>query len=74
MIADERFRRQPKSFWASVRTISQAIGYTDRATKLIRVPSLQEIKTCFLKLGLNADILEVDGLATVTASNLSEYF
>lgn len=74
MIADDRFRRQPKSFWASVRTISQTIGYTDRATKLIRVPSLEEMKKCFLKLRLSANILEIDGQATVTANNLCEYF
>jgi hypothetical protein len=29
--ANEKFLKQPKSFWANVRTISQAVGYTETA-------------------------------------------
>ena len=39
MKPDQRFLKQPKHFWASVRTISQQVGYTERGTGRIRVPS-----------------------------------
>jgi hypothetical protein len=37
---EERFLKQLKHFWAMVRTISQHLGYTVRATKQVRVPTL----------------------------------
>ena len=38
MKPDPRFLKQPKSFWANVRTISQEVGYTEppRATGRFR--------------------------------------
>jgi hypothetical protein len=74
MIANAKFRLQPKAFWASVRTISLAVGYTDRKPKLIRVPFLEEIQNCFVTLGLNRGILVTDGQVTETAKDLLEYF
>ena len=43
MIPDQRFVKQPKTFWAYVRTISEAVGYTVRGEGTIRVPSLSEM-------------------------------
>jgi hypothetical protein len=52
--ADPRFVRQPKEFWAHVRTISQEVGYTDRHTSAIRIPTLDEVLKHFQPLGLDA--------------------
>ncbi len=38
MKPDVRFLRQPKDFWAHVRSISQAIGYTKSGTGYMKVP------------------------------------
>ncbi len=38
MKPDPRFLRQPKDFWAHVRSISQKIGYTKTGTGYIKVP------------------------------------
>lgn len=75
MIANENFRRMPKSFWASVRTISQFLGYTDRKTQLIKVPSINDMQRCFSELGLNTSILVTDDhQITKTANELRQYF
>ena len=75
MIANEKFRRMPKSFWASVRTISQFLGYTDRKTQLIKVPSIDDIRRCFSDLGLNTKLLVTDDeQITKTAVELRQYF
>lgn len=71
---DERFRKMPKAFWASVRTISQFLGYTDRSTKLINVPTLGDIQECFQALGLNRSILLQENQLTATAEDLLRYF
>lgn len=74
MIPNENFRRKPKSFWASVRTISQFVGYTDRATKLIKVPTLDDIQNCFQVLGLSQSILLQANGMTLMAEDLLHYF
>jgi hypothetical protein len=53
MKPNSAFLNLPKSFWASVRLISQQIGYTQRSTGQIKVPTLDEIH---LKLAM----LEID--------------
>ena len=57
MKADDRFLGQPKEFWANVRTISQAVGYTKRGKKgtasEILIPALQDIRTKFKALKLS---------------------
>ena len=60
MKADPRFLKQPKHFWANIRTISQQVGYTVRTKKdkgLIKVPTLEEILAGFEKLELSTDHL-----------------
>lgn len=52
MKADERFLRQSKAFWANVRTISEAVGYTQRGTKQVKIPNLQQIRVAYKNLGL----------------------
>jgi hypothetical protein len=59
--ADPRFLAQSKEFWANVRTISQEVGYTERGTRTIKIPSLETIREEFGRLGLGtAHIADMD--------------
>ena len=57
MKPDTRFLNLPLSFWADVRTISEAVGYTDRRTKEVRVASQDQIISEYRKLGFTSDHL-----------------
>jgi len=74
MRPDPRFARQPKSFWAHVRTLSQEIGYTDRSTGSIRVYSESEIKSALSSLGLGYDHLFDRGGPSYEGLQLLSYF
>jgi hypothetical protein len=72
---DPRFVRQPKEFWAHIRTISQEVGYTDRKTSAIRVPTLEEIGEEFERLGLSTvHIANANGELSPFGQDLLEYF
>jgi hypothetical protein len=45
MVPNKEFLKQPKMFWAYVRTLSQQLGYTVRGKGQIKVPTLSEMKT-----------------------------
>ncbi|NIA21209.1 MAG: hypothetical protein GWP05_04395 [Anaerolineaceae bacterium] len=47
MKPDKRFLSQPREFWANVRLIGQATGYSVRGKKLVKVPTLEEIRSAF---------------------------
>lgn len=75
MKADPRFVRQSKEFWAHVRTISQEIGYTDRHTKAIRIPTLDEVRQKFQRLSLSsAHLADAAGQLTPFGKLLFAYF
>ena len=81
MIADARFLKQPPAFWADVRTISQAVGYTKRrkgegrGKGEIRVPTLDDIKAKYKKRGLQfKHILDPTGAPTPLGQKLLDYF
>lgn len=57
MLRNNAFLNQPKEFWADVRTIGQAIGYTVRGEDRFRVPAPREVADAYRRLGLNADHL-----------------
>lgn len=57
MRADERFLRLPQVFWANVRTISQSLGYTERRTRTLKVPTADTIIAAYDRLGLASDHL-----------------
>lgn len=58
------FLNQGKQFWAYVRTISQAVGYTVRGEGQIKVPSPGQIKIALENLGLNSlHVVHADGKA-----------
>ncbi len=72
MLPNPKFSSLPKSFWASVRTISQKIGYAKGG--FVIAPTLNSIKKAFFDLELNAELLENDTAATDLANSLVEYF
>ena len=51
MKATDTFLRQPKHFWANVRTISQKVGYTQGG--MLKVPTLTEILAAYTAIGLD---------------------
>jgi len=75
MLADARYSRQDKSFWAHVRTIGQAVGYTRRGESQILIPSQAEIVAAYTKLGLSCgSLFSADGRATARGQLLLDYF
>ncbi len=75
MKPDPRFVKQPMSFWACVRSLSQELGYTVRNEQRIRVHSIAEMNNGFLKLGLSSlAIVNAKGDPTELAIRLHDYF
>ena len=73
MRPEARFLRKPKSFWACVRTLSQEIGYTERGTGQIKVPTAEQMAAAFAALHLAPELLQAaDGTATDLAPLLSQ--
>jgi hypothetical protein len=74
--ADERFLNLSPAFWANVRTISQALGYTERRTQRIKVHSADSIAGVYRELDLSTDHLFDfrSGTATAMGSALLDYF
>jgi len=58
MKPNESFLNLPKTFWASVRLISQEVGYTDRKTGRIKVPSAVEISLKLTQFDIDIDLLQ----------------
>jgi hypothetical protein len=72
---DPRFLNQPKHFWANVRSISEAVGYTARKTHQIRVPTLDEMRSALEKMNLGAShLMEPGGRPTTLGATLRAYF
>lgn len=74
MKPDQRFRKQPKHFWANVRTISQEVGYTVRGQKIIKVPTQNELQFALNKLGLSSKHIIEKGSLTEFGKNVFDYF
>jgi hypothetical protein len=53
MRPNNTFLNLPKNFWASVRLISQEVGYTQRTTGQIKIPNNTEINAKLEKLDIN---------------------
>jgi hypothetical protein len=77
---DSRFIGQDGVFWAHVRSISQAFGYTERKTKnnpepRIKVPRLSDIVSTLEALGLTTEhVVDADGSVTAFGQRLLDYF
>jgi len=75
MKPDKRFLKQPKHFWANVRSVSQHIGYTERGAGRIKVPTLQDIADALKEIGLKSlHVVDENGQSTELGSNLVAYF
>ena len=79
MKPNQKFLKQPKSFWANVRSISQEVGYTlkqeRKAPAQVKVPTIEEISAAFKKLNLNSEYICNEKMKpTEVGSLLLEYF
>jgi hypothetical protein len=54
MKPNPRFLNRPKHFWANVRTIGEAAGYTDRGKSQIKAPTFTEMKLALEKAGFDS--------------------
>ncbi|MGB7585264.1 MAG: hypothetical protein WBM11_10490 [Terriglobales bacterium] len=75
MKADQRFMKQPKNFWANVRSLSQKLGYTERGTGQIKVFGIKDIVLGLKQLGLStAHVTNAKGDPTEFGRTLHDYF
>ena len=75
MIANPRFHKKPRMFWAYVRTLSQHLGYTVRRKQEVKIPTLSEIRAALTDLGLDPKRVVDTSLApTELGSELQGYF
>ena len=72
MKPNEKFLKKPKSFWASVRSISQTCHYSKN--QRIFAPKVQEMVSAFGKLNLDDKYLVSDEFVTEFAQDLEDYF
>jgi hypothetical protein len=68
------FLNQPRAFWAYVRSISQAVGYTARGKGQIKIPTIREMAEALNGLGLEGTRLLHPRGATKLAKTLHAYF
>lgn len=74
MQANARFSRQTKPFWASVRVIGEAVGYTVRGQGIIKVPTIIEIHKAYEELSLSTAELGTTEAPSELANELHAYF
>lgn len=75
MKPDARFLGLPKDFWASVRLISQQVGYTVRGSGTILVPTFQALTCVLFDRGVvGADIVDPEGGPNRRGRTLLAYF
>ncbi len=70
MKPNNSFLKLPKTFWASVRLISQEVGYTERRTKQIKIPSEQEIRSKLEKIQIDPNKLLSEKIGKEQAGDL----
>lgn len=74
MEANPKFSNLPKSFWATVKSVSQKVGYTVRGKGIVKVPTIKEIENAFIALNLDSKKIIEDGQETDLAKQLIEYY
>jgi hypothetical protein len=74
MKPNPKFSNLPKSFWATVRSVSQEIGYTIRGEGQVKVPTADEIRDAFVALSLDQEKIISNGRPTELAQTLIEYY
>lgn len=75
MKADQRFMKQPKNFWANVRSLSQELGYTERGAGQIKVFGVKDIVVGLKQLSLSTThVINAKGDPTEFGRTLHDYF
>jgi hypothetical protein len=74
MKAESKFLNQPLEFWANVKLISQKVGYTERGTSKIKVPTPDEIRRTYAELHLGPSRIIAFDAPTSFGALLTEYF
>ena len=75
MKPNDTFLKLPKTFWASVRLISQEVGYTERGTGRIKVPSTDQIRIRLERCDVDFDKLQDQRFGSNTFGELlNDYF
>jgi len=74
MEANPKFSNLPKSFWATVKSVSQKVGYTVRGKGIVKVPTIKEIEKAFITLNLDSKKIIDNGQETDLAKQLIEYY
>lgn len=64
----------PRSFWATVRAVSQEIGYTIRGQNRVKAPTVLEINRAFASLNLNTHVVAENGNPTRLTDDLIAYY
>ena len=74
VVSNPEFKRQPKHFWAYVRTLSQCLGYTVRGKGIVKVPTFNEMQSGLSSLGLDFRRVVSPGNPTQLGEALDRYF
>ena len=75
MLADPRFNKQTKRFWASVRAISESVGYSERNKDRVKAPTLEDIADALVDRGVRiSEVIDDAGKPTELGKRLSGYF
>jgi hypothetical protein len=69
------FLNLPKNFWASIRLISQEVGYTEKSTGQIKIPSSDDIQSKLAKFEIDFSRLQSQKTANGNFGQiLQDYF
>lgn len=74
MEANQKFKNLPKSFWATVKSVSQKTGYTIRGQGIVKVPTAQEIMKAFVDLDLDPENIIKNNQETDLTKLLISYY
>jgi hypothetical protein len=75
MKPNSAFLYLPRNFWASVRLISQEVGYTEKSTRQIKIPTPDEIQAKLEKFEIDFSNLQAQQTARGTFGKvLQNYF
>lgn len=55
MRTEARFAKQPRSFWAAVKLVSEQVGYSKYKASQLRTYSIDDVKQVFKEFGLRID-------------------
>jgi hypothetical protein len=74
MKPETKFLNMPLEFWANVRLISQYVGYTERNSDQIKIPTQTDIRAAYARHHLGPDKRLVSNQPGSLGKTLIEYF